>query len=69
MLDNRFDGDALWGELAMDNYFADAFDPLAPYTGVMDLNHPFTVSRNVTLPPPLVASIVNWVIEGDRVSI
>ncbi len=64
-----FDGDALWGELAMDNYFADAFDPLAPYTGVMDLNHPFTVSRNVTLPPPLVATIVNWIIEGDRVSI
>jgi hypothetical protein len=41
---------------------------LAPFTGVMDLNKPFTVSRNVTLPSPLIATIVNWVLEGDEIS-
>ena len=52
----------------MDNYWADKFDPLAPYTGIMDLNKPFTVSRNPTLPPPLVATMVNWILEGDEIS-
>lgn len=64
-----FDGDALWGELPLDNKNADSLDRLAPYTGIMDLNKPFTVSRNSTLPPPLVATIVNWIIEGDEISI
>lgn len=64
-----FDGDALWGELPLDHKNAEALDRLAPYTGVMDLNRPFTVSRNVTLPPPLVATITNWIIEGDQISI
>lgn len=64
-----FDGDALWGELSLDNQYAESMERLAPFTGVMDLNRPFTVSRNVTLPPPLVATITNWIIEGDEVSI
>lgn len=64
-----FDGDALWGELPNDNRHADAMDRLASYTGNMDLNKPFTVSRNTTLPAPLVATITNWIIEGDEVSI
>lgn len=64
-----FDGDALWGELSLDNQYAEHMERLAPFTGVMDLNRPFTVSRNVTLPPPLVATITNWIIEGDEVSI
>lgn len=63
-----FDGDALWGELALDNWYADKMERLAPFTGVMDLNKPFTVSRNVTLPSPLIATIVNWVLEGDEIS-
>ena len=64
-----FDGDALWGELPLDHKNADALDRLSLYTGIMDLNKPFTVSRNPTLPPPLVATITNWIIEGDEISI
>jgi len=41
---------------------------LDPVTGVMDLNKPFTVSRNTTLPAPFIATSTNWIIEGDQVS-
>lgn len=64
-----FDGDALWGELPLDHKNAESLDRLSLYTGIMDLNKPFTVSRNPTLPPPLVATITNWIIEGDEISI
>ena len=60
--------DALWGELALDNKNAKNMSRLDPLTSVMDLNKPFTVSRNTTLPAPLVATIVNWIVEGDNLS-
>ena len=68
-LDNRYDGDALWGELPLDHKNAKIMSRLDPVTGVMDLNKPFTVSRNTTLPAPLIATLTNWIIEGDAVSI
>lgn len=64
-----YDGDALWGELPLDNKNAKIMSRLDPVTGVMDLNKPFTVSRNTTLPAPLIASMTNWIIEGDQVSV
>lgn len=64
-----YDGDALWGELPLDHKNAKIMSRLDPVTGVMDLNKPFTVSRNTTLPAPLIATLTNWIIEGDAVSI
>ncbi|MCY1281941.1 hypothetical protein D9M68_20000 [compost metagenome] len=64
-----FDGDALWGELPLDNKNAKVMSRHDPVTGVMDLNKPFSVSRNTTLPAPLIASITNWIIEGDQLSV
>lgn len=64
-----FDGDALWGELPLDNKNAKVMGRLDPVTGVMDLNKPFTVSRNTTLVAPLIATMTNWIIEGDQVSV
>lgn len=63
-----FDGDALWGELPLDNKNAKVMSRHDPVTGVMDLDKPFTVSRNTTLPAPLIATITSWIIEGDQVS-
>lgn len=63
-----YDGDALWGELPLDHKNAKVMSRLDPVTGVMDLNKPFTVSRNTTLPAPLIATLTNWIIEGDQVS-
>lgn len=63
-----FDGDALWGELPLDQKNAKVMSRLDPVTGVMDLNKPFTVSRNTTLPPPFIATMVSWITEGDQVS-
>lgn len=67
-MDKRFDGDALWGELPLDKKNDKVMSRFDPVTGIMDLNKPFTVSRNTTLPPPLIASMTNWLIEGDQVS-
>ncbi len=63
-----FDGDALWGELPLDLKNSKVMSRLDPVTGVMDLDKPFTVSRNTTLPPPLIATLTSWIIEGDQIS-
>ena len=61
-----YDGDALNGQLPIDNRMADALMPMEAHTGVMDPNRPFRVSSNITLPTTIVSSIGDWLTEGDE---
>jgi hypothetical protein len=63
-----FDGDALNGQLALDHKTSDALSRMDPHLGVMDLNRPFTVSRNIALPAPTLSTIGAWILEGDQIS-
>jgi len=56
------------GQLLLDNKTTDAMERLAPHTGVMDLNRPFRVSRNIAHPTPTLSTTNAWIMEGDEIS-
>lgn len=60
--------DALNGQLLIDHKTSEQFSRMDPHLGVMDLNRPFRVSRNVKLPTPVLSTIGAWIAEGDLVS-
>lgn len=55
-----FDGDQLNGTLSLDLMTAEELKALAPHKSVFDLNNPRAVSRNLSMPKPVVATIANW---------
>lgn len=59
-----FDGDALNGMLVLDHKQWEYLRRLAPHHGVLDLTRPRTLSRNIKIPAPVVATIGNWMHEG-----
>jgi hypothetical protein len=59
-LNADFDGDQLNGTLSIDNYTADELESLAPHKSVFDLNSPRSVSKNLSIPKPVVSTIANW---------
>lgn len=63
-----FDGDALWGRLALDKKNAARMERLAPHTTVMDLNTPFKVGGGLAQPATLTSTLVEWLLEGDEIS-
>lgn len=60
-----FDGDQLNGMIILDLSTADKLERLAPYHSVLDLQNPRTISRNIALPAPVVATISNWLHESE----
>ena len=60
--------DALNGQLMLDHQTNRKFSRTDPHFGVMDLNRPFRVSRNVKFPTPMLSTVGAWIAEGDEVS-
>lgn len=60
--------DALNGQLLLDHKTNRRFSRMDPHLGVMDLNRPFKVSRNVKFPTPFLSTVGAWIAEGDEVS-
>ncbi|MNU19667.1 bifunctional DNA-directed RNA polymerase subunit beta/beta' [compost metagenome] len=56
-----FDGDQLNGTLTLDLLTTEALQRLAPHMSTFDLNEPRRVSKNLSMPKPVVASISSWV--------
>lgn len=52
-----FDGDQLNATLSIDGWTAEELSKLAPHKSVFDLNEPRKVSRNLSMPKPVVATI------------
>ena len=53
--------DQLNGTLSLDNWTTEELRRLSPHMGVFDLNAPRQVSKNLSMPKPVVATISNWV--------
>jgi hypothetical protein len=56
-----FDGDQLNGTLSLDIATTEALRKLAPHMSTYDLNEPRKVSKNLSMPKPVVATISSWV--------
>lgn len=55
-----FDGDQLNCTLSLDLVTAHDLYRLAPHQSVFDLNAPRTISRNLSMPKTVIATISNW---------
>jgi len=55
-----FDGDQLNGTMTLDLLTTEALQRLAPHMSTFDLNEPRKVSKNLSMPKPVVASISSW---------
>lgn len=55
-----YDGDAFSGTLTLDQYWAQYSRRLDPHTGVMDMNRPFQVARNLSLTVPMLSTMNHW---------
>ncbi|WP_144106655.1 hypothetical protein [Paraburkholderia sp. BCC1886] len=55
-----FDGDQLNATLSLDFVTATELEKLAPHQSVFDMNAPRTVSRNLSMPKTVIATISNW---------
>ena len=60
-----FDGDALNLSIAVDNFMANLWYALAPEFNVFQLDTPYKVSKNVTLPKPVIQAISAWMEDTD----
>jgi hypothetical protein len=56
-----FDGDQLNATLSLDFVTAEELYRLAPHQSVFDMNAPRTVSRNLSMPKTVIATISNWI--------
>lgn len=52
--------DQLNGTLSLDRRTHDELRKLAPHMSTFDLNEPRMVSKNLSLPKPVVATIASW---------
>lgn len=59
-----FDGDEMNGYLALDEWMSGHLDKFAPHTSALDLGKPFTISKALTIPSPIITSISNWMYKG-----
>ena len=59
-----FDGDALNGMLILDQNMKKKLQRFAPHLGVLDLDKPRSISKNIVLHSPTLSTISNWMYEG-----
>jgi hypothetical protein len=57
--------DQLNATLSIDLITAEELQKLAPHMGAFTLDKPYTVSKNISIPAPVVATIANWM-EKDQ---
>lgn len=50
--------------LILDKERHDRLRRLAPHLGTLDLNEPRKISGNLTIPPPVIATMMNWLDHG-----
>lgn len=55
-----FDGDQLNGTLSLDLMTSEELQKLAPHMSTFDLNEPRKVSKNLSMPKPVVSTIAAW---------
>lgn len=55
-----FDGDQLNGTLSLDLYTEEELRRLAPHMGCFTLDEPRKISKNISIPAPVVATIASW---------
>lgn len=60
-----FDGDQLNGTLSIDHMTAEELRRLAPHMSTFGLDEPRAVSRNLSMPKPVVATISEWIHQPD----
>lgn len=58
------DGDALNQETAPDGLTKELYSRLAPHLAICDLNRPFRYNKNINLPNPVIATMVNYINAG-----
>ena len=51
----------------MDNYIADGLDNLAPHKSVFDMDAPKKVSKNLSIPKPVISSTALWLDNTDAI--
>ena len=52
--------DAINFSLAIDNFVAGEYRHLEPHKSVFDLDKPFAVSANLSMPKPVIATVSNF---------
>lgn len=62
-----FDGDQLNGTVSLDNMTAEELRGLAPHMSVFGLDEPRAVSRNLSMPKPVISSIANMLDTPEEV--
>lgn len=60
-----FDGDQVNVSLALDNRTAQDQRALAPHMSTLDLDEPYHISSSLSLPKPVVSSIVEWMHDDE----
>ena len=60
-----FDGDALNGMIILDHDMYCRMQRFAPHLGVLDLDRPRSISKNIVIPPPVLSTISNWMYKGN----
>lgn len=56
-----FDGDALNYSVSNDNFLADKWKTLAPHYNVFTADNPLEISKNISIPKPVISSTSNWI--------
>lgn len=62
---HKVDGDELNLTLLNDDEMRQKLTGLAPYMSAMDVSKPRSVSRNLLLPAPMIATLLNWMFKGE----
>lgn len=60
-----FDGDEMNGKAALDSVESKILSRLEPHLSVMSTNTPFEISKVLSIPGPIMATIANFVHEND----
>lgn len=61
-----FDGDAMHVTLLLDGAMHDAFKVMAPCFTILDPDNPDTLSSAIKMPAPVIDTINNWFLDGDK---
>ena len=61
MITAELNKDALNISIALDNKLAELWYPLHPKFNIYELTRPDKISRNISIPKPVIATVSGWV--------